>query len=38
MKLLNIINKLIINVMVICVGLWCFYVIIMAIRGTFNLV
>jgi len=37
-KIINIIGTWIINGMAICVGLWCLYVIVMAILGTFDLV
>jgi len=37
MTLLNIICKLIVNVMAICVGLWFLYVMVMALLATFGL-
>jgi len=37
MTLLDIICKLIVNFMAICVGAWCIYVIVMAILNTFGL-
>jgi hypothetical protein len=37
MNLLNKIGSLIINIMASCVGLWCLYVIVMALLNTFGL-
>jgi len=36
-KIINIIGTWIVNGMAICVGLWCLYVIVMAILNTFGL-